>query len=173
MADNITNINEAKEKADKPEQITITIVRNHIPYSKMMDFVETIVRLSFSEDGKYHRYLKDYAEALTILEVYTDYIDVKEKQDYDAVMAIRHSKLWDEQIIPAIQHDYNVMKIYLEDEITRAIAPFANASNTIDAIGKAASKVFEIANALNVDTLGNLNLSELEGALSNIQDSAI
>lgn len=171
MATENVNTNNVNNNEDTHEdtRVVITITRNHIPFSKMMDFVEAIIRLSFDENGNYHKYLRDYAEALTVLEVYTDYIDGKDKQDFDTVMAIRHSKLWYESIVPAIQTDYDVLMEYLEEETERATAPLADFGKTIKVIGEAASKILEVAKAIKVDELSDLNLSELEEALANIK----
>lgn len=156
-------------KHEDNERVVISIVRNHIPFSKMIEFVDAIVKLSFDQDKKFHKYLRDYAEALTILEVYTDYAETKEKQDFDTIMSIRYSDLWENDIVPAIQNDYEILTNYVDEEVYRAIAPFATVDKTLTSIGEAASKLVEVLGSLNTDNLASLNVAELDETLNSLR----
>lgn len=156
----------AEEEKNNQNMVSrIKVVRTHLPYSKLMDFVDTTVRLSFGTDGNYHKYLKDYVETLTILEVYTDYSG---EVDFESVMDVRFSHVWDSVIIPAVHKDYEIFTNYVEDEIATITAPFAGITNTLASVKNTADKLFEVLNALNINELSGLDVSALADALENL-----
>ena len=51
----------------------IKVVENTNFYDKMADYVEFAVSSSYGEDGRYHQYRNDFAKAVAIISMCTNY----------------------------------------------------------------------------------------------------
>lgn len=134
----------------------INIVDNDkITYSKVIDFVLYVVSKSYDENKMYHAYLRDYYETICLLTMYTDYDD---SFGFDDIMNIYNSESW-AIILDKLGKKYQQFHYYIDSEVERINAPFADINGTIKVAKEALVKV----NALIDAVINNDDIKKLIG----------
>ena len=68
----------------------IKVIDKEVSFDLVSEYIDFVVNSAYDENGVYHEYLKDYAEIISIISLYTDY--GKEDLDISEVMNF----YWDE-----------------------------------------------------------------------------
>lgn len=142
----------------------LNVVKNEIPYSKVVDFINFIVTNSFSaKDGKYHEYLLDYSEAVAILTMYTDCSEYDFK--FDDVMRFVQSDKWG-KIKEELGDAYIFLHYYVKKEIDYLITPMRLADDAFKKIAEAANGFNEIIKAIDIDALKQYDFDKIINAVN-------
>lgn len=136
----------------------INVVKNNIPYTKVIDFVEFVVKNSFGKDGRYHEYLKDYSEAVAIITMYTDC--TLDKFMFDDIMDFVCSEKWN-KIKDELGDVYVNFHYYVKCEIEYLNTPLRFADDTIKALSSALKNVNNIIQAVDVDALKGYDFTNI------------
>ena len=139
-------------------------VDNAITYNRMVNYVEFVVKNSFDEKGRFHQYNYDYALAVALIAMYTDYNDAV---GFDEVMEFIHTSEW-YAIVEQIGKKYDTFKYYVDCDIESATKPFAFANEVILAAKEVLVQFNEILSIIDKDKLKNYDLTELLNAFEAI-----
>lgn len=143
-------------------------VENNIGYSDMIKYVDVIVNNSFGKSGRYHKYLREYAETVVLAKLFTDYSFEENGTDEDKLienaLSIYHSEEWQNDILPQIPR-YAIMCKYIDYEIEQRIRPFAEVNELVHSVTQVLDELKALISAIDKDALQNLNLSDLADAL--------
>lgn len=111
----------------------LKITEKEISFTKTIEFVTYVVSKSFGEnDGKYHAYLRDYYEMVSLLTLYTNYDG---EYNIDEIMAIKSSKEWN-RIEVELGDKYYQFVNYVDSELNHLNAPFAKFDDVLNQIGQ-------------------------------------
>lgn len=144
----------------------IKIVEKEVEFNKVVDFITFVVNKSFSPDGVYHRYLRDFAEASAIITMYTDYDNTE--FDMNDVMNYIQSEEW-RILKQQLGKKYDVFDRYIEYEITNINTPLRFADNTLKAVTVAVNKVNSILNSIDIEKLKDYDFSKITDAIDEIK----
>lgn len=123
----------------------INIVDNDkITYSKAIDFALYVVSKSYDDNKVFHAYLRDYYETICLLTMYTDYDD---SFSFDDIMNIYNSESW-AIILDKLGKKYQQFHYYIDSEIERINAPFADINGTIKIVKEALVKINTLIDAV-------------------------
>lgn len=142
----------------------IKFVDNTVTYSKMINYVEFVVNNSFDSKGRFHQYNYDYAMAVALIAMYTNY---DAAVDFDEVMEFTHTSEW-YKIVEQIGKKYNTFKYYVDCDIEFATKPFAFANETIRVAKDTLIQFNELLSIIDKDKLKNYDLTELLNAFEAI-----
>ena len=145
----------------------IKVIDGVVPFEKVAEFIRFVVTKSFGEDGMYHKYLRDFAEASAIITMYTDY-DSKEF-DLSNVIDYIQSDEW-YNIKQQLGTKYTVFHNYVEDEITNLNTPLRFADNAIRAITLGVNKINSILSAIDVEQLKGYDFTKLVNAIDAVSN---
>ena len=127
----------------------LKIVDKGITFSKMIDFVNYVVAKSFSaDDHKYHAYLRDFYEMVSLLTMYTNYNE--DEYNIDEIMKIRMSKEWAKLEVELGDKYYQFIN-YIDRELDRINAPFAQFNDVLNSIGQLLEQVNGFMNYVSKD----------------------
>ena len=148
----------------------ITVTNKNINYTNLADMVEFAVERSFDKNGRHHKYLQDYAEALTLLAVMTDY-DTESKDitdSYNEVMEIANSDEWANEIVPEFGNMYSLFIEYVDSEIENRLRPMSKFDDTLDSLKKLVDMVIGIVDSVDTEALKNIDVTQLANALERL-----
>lgn len=140
----------------------IDIVDNNVPYSKVIDFALYVVSKSFDDSKMFHAYLRDYYETICLLSMYTDYDD---SYGFDDIMEIYNSESW-AIILDKLGKKYQQFHYYIDSEIERINAPFADINSTISIAKETLIKVSALIDAV-------INNEEIKNIIGDIDVNRI
>ena len=140
------------------------IKSNRMDWSHLVDYVRFVVENSFDDDGNYHSFKRDYYETVALLNMFTDY-DGEYK--YDEIMEFRFGNKWS---MFAMSFDqYPQFNQYIDDEIQRIIAPFADVNQTVREVKTLAKNINGILNTIseniNAEAIKNIDFTSLINAI--------
>ena len=147
----------------------INVVKNDIPYSKVIDLVDFTVNNSYGQDGMYHEYLRDYAETAAIVTMYTD-CDVTE-HSFDDIMKLRNSEKW-KNITKELGEVYEAFSYYVNKEILYRNVPLRYADGLVKVLIATVSNFNEIIKKIDVDALANYDFSKIMDAIGSLENTA-
>lgn len=140
----------------------INVVKNEIPYSKIVDYINFVVENSYGVDGTYHIYLRDYSMTIAILSMYTDCDD--DKFNFDDIMAFITTPKW-KQIKEELGDLYHDFRFYVNNEIEYRNAPMRSIDKTMKDIAVMVGKINEIVSAIDVESLKNYDYTKVINAI--------
>lgn len=144
----------------------VKVVNKEIPYSKIVDYVGFVAKNSFgSESGRFHQYKYDYALAVAVIAMYTDYDG--EIYDYDEVMNLVYSNKW-KKIIEELGNKYKIFEYYAHSEVEEMKKPFAFMNETVTLARDAIAQINGLVGAINKDKLNNYDFSTLIKAFEDV-----
>ena len=137
-------------------------------FDKVVEFINFVVSKSFGNDGMYHKYLRDFAEACAVITMYTDY-DSREF-DMNEVMEYVQSNEW-ATVKQQLGNRYIIFDRYIDFEINNINTPLRFADNTLKAVTNAINKINEVLNTINIENLKNYDFSKLIEAADSVNES--
>lgn len=146
----------------------INVVKGIVPYSKVIGYIDFVVKNSFGKDGRYHEYLKDYATAVAILTLYTDC--EAENFAFDDIMEFIGSDRWYE-IINELDEKYDEFTGYVDSEIEYINTPFRFADDTLKSANKALTMANTIMGAIDVEALKEFDFGKIIEAVDRVKDA--
>ena len=147
----------------------INVVKNEIPYSKIVDYINFVVENSYDKNnGMYHVYLRDYSMTIAILTMYTDCDD--DKFGFDDIMAFITTPKW-KQIKEELGDLYHDFRFYVNNEIEYRNTPMRSVDKTMKDIATLAEKIGSIVDSIDVEALKNYDFTKIANAIDMI-DSA-
>lgn len=147
----------------------INVVKNEIPYSKIVDYINFVVENSYDKNsGMYHAYLRDYSMTIAILTMYTDCDD--DKFGFDDIMAFITTPKW-KQIKEELGDLYQDFRFYVNNEIEYRNTPMRSVDKTMKDIATLAEKISGIVDSIDIEALKNYDFTKIVNAIDMI-DSA-
>lgn len=141
----------------------INVVKNEIPYSKIVDYINFVVENSYSKtDGMYYAYLRDYSMTIAILTMYTDCDD--DKFGFDDIMAFITTPKW-KQIQEELGDLYFSFRFYVNSEIEYRNAPMRSIDKTMQDVTVMVEKINSIVSAIDVESLKNYDYTKVINAI--------
>ena len=142
-------------------------VDNTISYNRMVNYITFVTNNSFDEKGRFHQYKFDYALAVALIAMYTDYT---EAVDFDEVMEFIHTNEWYE-LVGQMGKKYEIFKYYVDCEIENMTKPFAFMNETILLAKNVLEQINQFMSVIDKDKLKDYDFTELLNTLSAITDS--
>ena len=145
----------------------IKVVENTNFYDKMADYVEFAVSSSYGEDGRYHQYRNDFAKAVAIISMCTNY----DSNDFTFkdVMEFTHSPEWD-LIRSELGYKYDEFIKYVDAEVAYKNAPMREIDTTAKEFRDVIAKVAKVLSAINVDALDGYDFTELFKVIDKVEE---
>ena len=140
----------------------MNIVDRELDMSKLIEGANLIVRNSFGRSGKYHKYLQDYAETYVFLQLFTDY-EIQSNNDdpqqlevdlINEVLAVFYSDEWQNDILPNLSYQADVIRKYVASEIDMKTRPLANFDNVLVSLNEVLVKLSEMVSDIDPEKLG-------------------
>lgn len=147
----------------------IHAVKDKTPYSKVINYVDFVVKNSFGSDGKYHEYLKDYATAVAVITMYTNC--EAENFAFDDIMEFRNTDKWID-ITDELGKLYDRFVYYVNTEIDYINTPLRFADDLMKNINAAVAGVNELIGAIDINALKGYDYSKITNALEKLQEAA-
>ena len=146
----------------------IQVTSHEINLDQLSSLIDFVVDNSYDADGRYHKYLMDYSEAIAIISFFTDY----DNTNYDGseVMNLIWSEKWDE-IKQNLGYLYTCFHSYVLNEIKYKNTPLRNADQTLNTVMEFARKVNEILGKIDYDALSNYDFTKLTEAIDAYNES--
>jgi len=145
---------------------TIIVNKENLPFDKITGYINFVITNSHSKtSGKYHSYLRDYAEASALLAMYTNY---NGNYDINEIMSLIANEEWN-RIKNELGERYEVFHKYVNDEIQIVTAPFAKLDELIDITISMLQKVNDALGIVDWEKLKDMDLDEVEKALKDYQ----
>ena len=139
----------------------IKVINKTVPYSKVTDYINFAVDNSYDENGVFHGYLKDYAIAVAVISMFTDYDG---DMNFDEVMDLVVSDKWD-KIKEEIGDYYYAFRIHVTDEIKYRNRPMAKMDGVLGAAYELLQKVNEYLGVIDIDKLKNYDFTAIQNAI--------
>ena len=140
----------------------IKVVRKNVPFDTVTKYIAFVVKNSYDEDGNYHEYMKDFAEAAAVLSMYTDY-DGGE-YSLEGIMEFIMTPKW-EEIKNEIIAEYYAFHDYVEKEIEYLNTPLRFADKTIRELNVLLGKFREILEVVDIEALREYDFSKITNAI--------
>lgn len=141
----------------------IKVVNRDYTYSKIVDFINLVIENCFDpKTGMFHQYKYDYAFAVALIAMYTDYDGSDYK--FDEVMDFIYTDKW-QAITTELGNKYKRFKYYVDEEVKQLNRPFAFAGETIFVIKNLATQLNGLIEAIDKDKLKHIDLTELSNTL--------
>ena len=141
-------------------------VDNTISYNRMVNYINFVTKNSFDENGRFHQYKLDYALAVALIAMYTDYT---EAVDFDDVMEFIHTSEW-YSVVEQMGKKYETFRYYVDCEIENMTKPFAFMNETILLAKNILEQISQFASVIDKDKLKDYDFTDLLNALSAITD---
>ena len=147
----------------------IQVVKDKTPYSKVINYVDFVVKNSFGADGKYHEYLKDYATTVAVITMYTDC--EAENFTFDDIMDFRNTDKWF-NIADELGRLYDRFVYYIEMEVNYINTPLRFADDVLKNVNTVMANVSELLGAIDINALKGYDYSKIANALEKLQEVA-
>jgi hypothetical protein len=146
------------------------VVNADISFGKLTRYIDFVVANSFDKNGNYHAYLRDYAETIAIITMYTDYKLDNAVFSLDEVMKYRLSDEWD-RLIEAIGNKYEVFHAYVENEINYINTPMRFADGTMKSLTSLIRKLEAVIEVIDIDKIKGYDFDKLLAAINAVISS--
>lgn len=142
-------------------------VENNISFTGMINYVDVVVQSSFGATGRYHKYLRDYAETFVLASLFTDHSfeGLTEVQIIEESLTIFNSAEWKNEILPKITI-YEAFHDYVESEIEYRTRPLANMDDLLGRVNELVGKVTELLSSIDKEKLSNFDFTGLADMLN-------
>lgn len=152
------------------------IKAKEVDYATIIKYVMFVVDLSVDKNGEYHEYLRDVAETIAVLAMFTDYNTDKLLGDENTdginddvineVLGIRFGNEWN-TLIDSNREKYNLFEDYIAAEIEQAQSAFHPINTTLIAIKNLVAAASNLVGAIDTEKLKDLDLDGIIAALDN------
>lgn len=147
----------------------LKINSKEVPYIKIVESAELVVKQSFDANGEYKKYLNDFAKTCAMLTLFTDYDG---DYNYEEVMELESN----DELQADLLHD--VKASYFDDIVLDMVEsktrPFAEIDNAIKAIKEFVEKLNESLSDIDIgkikEVLNGDVAAKLEAAVEKIPD---
>ena len=147
----------------------IKVIDKEVSFDLVSEYIDFVVNSAYDENGVYHEYLKDYAEILSIISLYTDY--GKEDLDISEVMNF----YWDENsnwnnIKKQLGYKWEMFDYYVIVSIKYKNTPMRFADQAMNTVMEFIKQFADILNKIDFEALNQYDFSSLIQAANAVND---